>query len=123
MLLLRKPSPATIRDFLAKQARLNLTYAAVGATNAVPPAGYVVNHTRIKLGQGEGVFWAGKAALERWEQFRLGWLEASPQETPIRHYRCRSSYGSFSTGNRSHKPVVKAATTTPNPTPKKAYCQ
>jgi len=84
MLLLRKPSPATIRDFLAKQSRLDLTYAAVGATAAVPPSGYVVDHTRIKLGEGEGVFQAAKAALERWEQFRLGWLEANPQETPIK---------------------------------------
>ncbi len=25
-----------------------------------------------------------KKALERWQQFRLGWLEASPDETPIR---------------------------------------
>jgi uncharacterized protein (UPF0548 family) len=84
MLLLPKPSPATIRDFLAKQSKLDLTYAAVGATAAGSPSGYVVDHTRIKLGEGEGVFRAAKAALERWEQFRLGWLEASPQETPIR---------------------------------------
>lgn len=84
MLLLRKPSPATIRDFLEAQARLDLTYTTVGATAAVPPLGYVVDDTRIKLGKGEGVFRAAKAALERWEQFRLGWLEASPQETPIK---------------------------------------
>src|ERR1700720_3116148 len=84
MLSFRKPSAATIRAFLEAQARLDLTYTAVGATAAVSPSGYVVDHTRIKLGEGEGVFRAAKAALERWEQFRLGWLEASPQETPIR---------------------------------------
>jgi hypothetical protein len=32
MLALGKPSPATIRDFLAKPSRPELTYAAVGAT-------------------------------------------------------------------------------------------
>ena len=37
MLLFRKPSPATIRDFLVAQAKLDLTYTAVGATAAVPP--------------------------------------------------------------------------------------
>lgn len=84
MILLRKPSPETIRDFLAKQSRLDLTYAAVGATAGVPPAGYAVDHTRVRLGAGEGVFRAARAALERWEQFRLGWLEAGPPETPIR---------------------------------------
>ena len=84
MLLLRKPSATTLGDFLAAQSRLDLTYAAVGATAAVPPAGYVVDHTRIKLGAGEGVFHAAKAALECWEQFRLGWVEAIPQKTTLR---------------------------------------
>jgi uncharacterized protein (UPF0548 family) len=84
MFLFRKPSSQKIREFLAAQARLDLTYRAVGATAAVPPPGYVVNHTRIKLGTGEKVFLTAKAALQRWEQFRLGWLEASTSETPIK---------------------------------------
>ena len=63
MLLLRKPSPETIQDFLAAQAKLDLTYPTVGATAAVPPPGYVVDHTRIKLGEGEVVFRAAKVAL------------------------------------------------------------
>jgi uncharacterized protein (UPF0548 family) len=83
MFLLRKPSPATIRDFLAAQTRLDLTYTAVGATAAVPPPGYVVDPTRIRIGEGEAVFRAAKAALGRWEQFRLGWVEAWPPGTPI----------------------------------------
>ncbi len=83
MLSLRKPSTAKLRDFLAAQSMLDFTYPAVGATAAVPPAGYVVDHTRIKLGEGAGTFAAAKAALERWEHFRLGWVEAWPPETPI----------------------------------------
>jgi hypothetical protein len=51
---LRKPSAATVRAFLEAQPRLDLTYTAVGASAAVPPAGYVVDHTRSKLGEGEG---------------------------------------------------------------------
>jgi uncharacterized protein (UPF0548 family) len=43
----------------------------------------MVNHTRIKLGQGEEVFVKAKDALGRWEQFRLGWLEAWSPGTPI----------------------------------------
>jgi uncharacterized protein (UPF0548 family) len=84
MLFLCRPTVGTIQAFLAAQAKLNLTYAAVGATAATPPAGYAVNYTRIKLGNGEKVFAAAKAALERWQQFRLGWVEASPEDTPIR---------------------------------------
>jgi uncharacterized protein (UPF0548 family) len=84
MLSMRRPSVETIRDFLASQARLDLTYPAVGATASTPPPGYVVDRTRIKLGEGEPVFTAAQAALERWQHFRLGWVEACPPETPIK---------------------------------------
>ena len=83
MVSLRRPSTETIREFLAAQAKLGFTYTAVGATASQPPAGYVVDHTRIKLGEGEEVFTRAKAALGRWEQFRLGWVEAWSPETPI----------------------------------------
>jgi uncharacterized protein (UPF0548 family) len=83
MLLFRKPSPPAIREFLAAQARLDFTYSAVGATATTPPAGYVVDHTRVKLGEGEAAFRAARAALEHWQQFRLGWLDADPDKTPI----------------------------------------
>ena len=82
MLSLRKPSANRLRDFLVAQAKLDFTYPAVGATAAVPPAGYVVDRTRIKLGEGPSVFAAAQAALRRWEQFRLGWVETWPPETP-----------------------------------------
>ncbi len=84
MFLLRKPTAEKIGKYLSSQARLDLTYTAVGATASVPPAGYVVNHTRIKLGEGEKIFQAAKAALKRWEQFHLGWLEACPIDAPIK---------------------------------------
>jgi uncharacterized protein (UPF0548 family) len=82
MVSLRRPSTETIREFLASQLKLGFTYTAVGATASLPPAGYTVDHTRIKLGDGEEVFTKAKAALGRWEQFRLGWVEAwSPTAT------------------------------------------
>ncbi len=83
MLSLRRPSTEAMGEFLAAQSKLGFTYSAVGATATVPPAGYAVDHTRIKLGEGEEVFTRAKAALERWDQFRLGWVEAWPPETPI----------------------------------------
>ena len=42
-----------------------------------------MDRTRIKLGNGEQVFRFAKAALQRWEQFRLGWVEAWSSDTPI----------------------------------------
>lgn len=84
MLCLRKPSAGRLRALLAAQSKLDLTYSAVGATAAVPPSGYVVDRTRIKLGEGKKVFAAAQAALKRWDHFRLGWVEAWPSDTPIK---------------------------------------
>jgi uncharacterized protein (UPF0548 family) len=83
MLLLRRPSSATIRDFLAAQGELDVTYAAVGATAGRPPAGFVVDHTRAQLGFGAEDFQAARASLLEWRQFRLGWLELFPADAPI----------------------------------------
>jgi uncharacterized protein (UPF0548 family) len=84
MPLLRKPNPESIRSFLASQAELGFTYESVGATRNGPPSGYVVDQTRTNLGSGEQVFTKAKTALENWQQFQLGWLEAWPATTSIR---------------------------------------
>jgi len=83
MLSLRKPSAESIRRFLTEQAVLGFSYSAVGATATIPPTGFDVDHTRIKLGEGEPVFHSARAALQRWEQFRLGWVEAWSPDTAI----------------------------------------
>jgi uncharacterized protein (UPF0548 family) len=83
MLLFRRPTPAALDAFRAAQADIAITYPAVGSTATIPPAGYTVDRTRVRLGEGETVFRAAKAALERWEQFRLGWVEAVPADTPL----------------------------------------
>jgi uncharacterized protein (UPF0548 family) len=83
MLWLRKPTNEAMRAFLASQSPHDFTYTAVGTTATNPPAGYVVDRTRVKLGEGARAFAAAKAALRRWEHFRLGWVEAWPPETPI----------------------------------------
>ena len=84
MLSLRRPSTGMIRGFLEAQSKLGFTYPAVGATAITPPAGYVVDHTRIKLGEGEEIFGRARAALVRWDQFWLGWVEAWSPATPLR---------------------------------------
>jgi uncharacterized protein (UPF0548 family) len=49
----------------------------------MPPAGFVVDHTRIQLGKGQPVFEAAKVAIKRWEHFQLGWVETSSKDIPI----------------------------------------
>jgi hypothetical protein len=73
-----------IRKFLDEQAQLDFSYSFVGHTASTPPAGFMVDHTRMKLGSGEAVFLAATSAIQRWEQFRLGWLELWSPETPIK---------------------------------------
>ncbi|WZP00589.1 DUF1990 domain-containing protein [Isosphaeraceae bacterium EP7] len=84
MLSVRKPSGEFLRRYLTGRAGLDFSYSAVGATAHDPPDGFVLDHRRTKLGEGETVFRSARAALERWEQFHLGWVEAWPPETPIR---------------------------------------
>jgi uncharacterized protein (UPF0548 family) len=84
MLTVRKPSIGLLRRFREVQAKLDFTYAEVGATAGAPPAGYAIDRTRVALGEGEKTFRTGRRALERWEQFHLGWLEVWPPEAPIR---------------------------------------
>lgn len=82
----RKPSADTLRRVVAAQSTLDYTYPGVGATRACDPepAGYVVDHTRVELGHGLSIFDRAQAALVRWAQFKLSWLEAFPNDTPIR---------------------------------------
>ena len=81
MLLFRQPSADSLRTFLDAQRLLDFSYSGVGGTASVPPPGYVVDHTRVELGKGQRVFERAKSGLERWEHFRLGWLEAWPGDT------------------------------------------
>jgi len=80
---LRKPTAESVDLFLKAEAQRSFTYSAVGATAETPPTGFVVDHTRIKLGEGELAFEAAKAALLRWEQFNLGWVEVWPPKKQI----------------------------------------
>jgi uncharacterized protein (UPF0548 family) len=83
MSLLRNPSADSINRFLTAQAMLDFSYSPVGATASQLPAGFVVDRTLVKLGEGEPVFQAARAALKRWKQFDLDWLEIWPPEAPI----------------------------------------
>ena len=83
MFSFRKPATESVRTFLFDQKNRDFTYSAVGATEGTPPAGFVVDHTRIMLGKGEQTFEAAKNAIQCWEHFQLGWVETSSRDTPI----------------------------------------
>ena len=83
MISLSKPSVESIRNFLQKQAKLDFSYSAFDTAEGSPPTGYVIDHTRIQLGEGQQIYEAAKEALRRWDQFQLGWVEGGPKETLI----------------------------------------
>jgi uncharacterized protein (UPF0548 family) len=80
-LYFQTPSSDVLGRFLAEQAALDFSYSAVGATARTPPAGFTVDRTRIELGTEESVFNAARAALQRWQQFRLGWVDVWSLDT------------------------------------------
>lgn len=85
MFLLRRPSEARIRRFLASQEAALLTYPEVGASRdgTVPP-GYRANRGSTRLGEGEEVWERGVAALRRWAMYDMPWARIVPPRPPIR---------------------------------------
>lgn len=83
MFFLTKPSNEAVTRFLSSVERETFSYSEVGATNGQPPAGYVLDHNRVKLGEGQEVYDRAIAALRRWRQFDLGWVRIVPDTTPI----------------------------------------
>jgi uncharacterized protein (UPF0548 family) len=68
MFLLRKPSDETIRQFISSQHDLKFTYPEVGATQTeTPPPNFIVDHNRIKLGEGADVYNRAVSALRSWK--------------------------------------------------------
>ncbi len=80
---LSKPSADRVREFLAQQSQLTFSYTEVGQSNEGSPAGYDVDHNRVRLGQGRGVYEAACTALMRWEMFPRTWTEVHPPNTPF----------------------------------------
>ena len=83
MLRPTRPSEARIRRFLDRCRDLPYSYPDVGASLGEPPAGYVLDHHRVRLGEGMEVFERAGAALCNWAMFRLGWIEVWPPAAPV----------------------------------------
>ena len=84
MFLLRKPSDEAIRRFISSQHELPFSYAEVGETrDEAAPAGYNVDHNRLRLGEGADTYNRAVSALKRWRQFDLGWLKIVPPNTSV----------------------------------------
>lgn len=83
MFLLRKPSEKLIRQFISNQSEQPFSYSEVGATRTTAPAGYTIDHNRIRLGDGENTYRRAVAALQNWKHFDLGWVKIVPSDTSV----------------------------------------
>lgn len=83
MFLLHEPSATDVAAFVASQQGLRFSYPEVGATATNTPPGYTVDHNRIKLGSGVGVFERAVEKLKCWRQFNLGWVTIAPTGVPV----------------------------------------
>jgi len=81
--LLTKPSREQTQNVIAAQRNLPLSYPEVGASNGTIPAGYKVDHNRVRLGAGPATFDRAVAAIRRWDMFDLGWMQLCWPEAPI----------------------------------------
>ena len=73
MIFLTKPTDSVIKAFIREQSQKNLTYPQM--KDAQVPTGYVIDHNRIQLGFGDGVFLRAKRAIQEWTMFNLSWVE------------------------------------------------
>jgi uncharacterized protein (UPF0548 family) len=84
MLRILRPGPDRVREVLAEQTPLELSYRAEGITaNGDAPAGYATDHNRQLLGTGEAAWQRAKAAIRGWRTFPRPWTAIEPPDAPI----------------------------------------
>jgi uncharacterized protein (UPF0548 family) len=81
--LLSKPAPEFIREFLQAQENQSFSYAHVGASREQAPRGYDMDHHRVQLGSGEGIFEKARKTVQPWRMFSMPWLTLCWPNTPI----------------------------------------
>jgi uncharacterized protein (UPF0548 family) len=88
-MLLFKPSPERVIDFLQRRKASPLSYDFSGATRTIPnsptPAGFLVDHRREVIGQGDVAWERAKEAIDRWIMFDNGWTTLHAPEGPPRN--------------------------------------
>ncbi len=84
MFLFTKPDNKVVAKFLSDAQSSSLSYTEVGRTSKTnPPAGFNIDHNRIRIGNGEADFNRAKAAIREWKMFDFGWVKLIYDHTPI----------------------------------------
>ncbi|HKP69547.1 MAG TPA: DUF1990 domain-containing protein [Pyrinomonadaceae bacterium] len=83
MFLLTRPSDAQVKAFLKKCESSPFSYTEVGTSVDTRPAGYNVDHNRIRLGSGTELFERAKTAIRQWKMFDVPGIELCYPDTPL----------------------------------------
>lgn len=84
---LRQPEAEWLERFRLEAGRAELSYSAVGMTRSdagVAPAGFDLDHNRVRLGSGEAIWERACRAVRAWRMFPGPWTCISRADTPIR---------------------------------------
>ena len=84
MFFIRRPSAQFLKRFQRIAEQDSFSYEELRTTLDGPlPSGYVVDHNRVRLGQGDLVFERARRALMEWKMFDLGWVELMHPSSPV----------------------------------------
>ena len=81
MFLLRRPTPREIERFIDRSHGLPLSYGPTGIVRHRPAKRF--DEQVVAVGRGEADFERACGALERWNHFNIGWVEAFPARSSI----------------------------------------
>ena len=83
MFLFTRPSDGHIKEFLAARELDSFSYPEIGATREARPAGYNIDHNRMKIGNGSEDFELAKSAVRQWKMFDVPGMHLCYPDTPI----------------------------------------
>ena len=83
MFSLTPPSDSDIRRFISKAKDTGFSYPEVGASATTAPAGYNVDHNRVRLGRGDGTWQRAVEAIRAWRMFSMPWVSVHWPNAPI----------------------------------------
>jgi uncharacterized protein (UPF0548 family) len=83
MFSLTAPSDSDIRRFISKAKDTGFSYPEVGASATTAPAGYNVDHNRVRLGRGDGTWQRAVEAIRAWRMFSMPWVSLHWPNAPI----------------------------------------
>jgi len=87
-MMLRKPSPGSVADYLKRLAAAPLSYNFAGTTRSLPdattPPGFTLDQRREVIGQGDVAWQCAREAIDRWVMFDNGWTTLHAPSGPPR---------------------------------------